>query len=82
MVEVSVDWDKVSNALSEQFSKQSAKVKENQATEFGVRIVYLSDNNVFSQSVENINGDTSQLVTLDIPTADIVAVYVASITTK
>lgn len=91
LVEVSVNWSELSTPPAERFQTQDATESSNQktsinsqndtldVTKFGVRVEYLSENAVFTQSVDYSGNDSTALITLDIPTADSVAIYAVAV---
>lgn len=86
LVNVKVNWDKVSEPPEKMFPNHkmstTSEVTVNSTlpvTDFGVRIEYLTDNAVYTQSVTNTNNDSTSLITLDIPTADSVSVFAVAV---
>lgn len=70
-----VDWGNVTSTSA----KLQAKANEDSVTHFGVRIIYPVENAVFTQSVENTGGDSTALITMEVPQTDSARIYAVAV---
>ncbi|CAN5332996.1 hypothetical protein BH23BAC3_BH23BAC3_36060 [soil metagenome] len=72
-----MDWDEMQTILT---SDSKHKFSDNyQITHFGARLVYVEENAVFVQSVENDNTGNQDLITLEVPPTQKAFLLVAAV---
>lgn len=70
-VKITVDWNSLNNATNKVKEKSAdLNTVSDSITHFGVRLVYVNENAVFSQSVEKTTAEEEGIITLAVPATD------------